>query len=148
MGKKDLCLLKEEYPTITHENLGRVFQDQWGFTVSKSTVRDVLKEKDKWLAVTDKDIEAEVKSPKHKTVTPWIRQKLCQYKNENKQITIDELILWAKDNLDMILDESIATDILRFDQMWSNLISQTSDSINNIQNQESTNYLEEDYSNK
>jgi len=49
--KKDLCVYREEHPGVTQVQLRAHFAKEWGVTVGKSTVSDILKDKAKWLAV-------------------------------------------------------------------------------------------------
>ena len=43
--KKDLCLLRQENPSMTQEEIGR------RFGIKKNTVCDILKCKEKWLSI-------------------------------------------------------------------------------------------------
>lgn len=53
--KKELCEYKNANPLKTHENIAELFE------ISKSTVGDILKNKDKWLAVTESSPDANKK---------------------------------------------------------------------------------------
>lgn len=46
--KKELCKYKRNNPTKSYEEIGRKFG------IGKSTVGDIIKEKEKWLAITCK----------------------------------------------------------------------------------------------
>ena len=50
--KQDLCLFKEQNPKSTQADILVHFSKEWGVTVERSTVSDILKDKAKWLAVT------------------------------------------------------------------------------------------------
>ncbi|CAJ0845316.1 10704_t:CDS:2 [Entrophospora sp. SA101] len=53
--KKELCEYKINNPTKTYEEIGKKFG------IGKSTVGDVLGEKEKWLAITESSIDANKK---------------------------------------------------------------------------------------
>src|SRR5207302_640540 len=53
--KKELCEYKNANPHKSHENIAELFE------ISKSTVGDILKNKDKWLAVTENSADANKK---------------------------------------------------------------------------------------
>uniref|UniRef100_UPI00358F3611 tigger transposable element-derived protein 6-like n=1 Tax=Myxine glutinosa TaxID=7769 RepID=UPI00358F3611 len=51
--KKELCLYKEDHPKATQEDVRRHFSLEWGITIGRSTVSDILKQKDKWLSLSE-----------------------------------------------------------------------------------------------
>ena len=53
--KKELCKYKRNNPTKSYEEIGRKFG------IGESTVGDIIKEKEKWLAITESSINANKK---------------------------------------------------------------------------------------
>ena len=51
--KKELCLYKEAHPKAIQDDIQRHFSVEWGITIGRSTVFDILKQKDKWLSTSD-----------------------------------------------------------------------------------------------
>ena len=51
--KKELCLYKEAHPKATQDDIRRHFSLEWGITIGRSTVSDILKQKDKWLSASN-----------------------------------------------------------------------------------------------
>lgn len=50
--KKELCEYKSAHPTATYEEIAR------NFGIGRSTVGDIIKEKEKWLAITEDSADA------------------------------------------------------------------------------------------
>ena len=50
--KQDLCSFKEENPKSTQADILVHISKEWGVTVGRSTVSDILKHNAKWLAIT------------------------------------------------------------------------------------------------
>ena len=49
--KRDVCLYKEQHPKATQAQILVHFSNEWGVSVGRSTISDILRDKVKWLSV-------------------------------------------------------------------------------------------------
>src|ERR1043166_4614846 len=95
--KKDLCLLNQENPSLSQEEIGVKFG------VKKNTVCDILKNKEKWLNIelnsfnTSKQKEKSPKFPElEEALTIWISNALSANKTVTGEIIIAKATDFAK----------------------------------------------------
>ena len=50
--KRDVCLYKEQHPKATQAKILVHFSNEWGVSVGRSTISDILRDKVKWLSVS------------------------------------------------------------------------------------------------
>ena len=50
--KRDVCLYKEQHPKATQAQILVHFSNEWGVSVGRSTISDILRDKVKWLSVS------------------------------------------------------------------------------------------------
>ena len=92
--KRAICKRKEEFPSATQQEIIAWAEDQWDLSISQSTMSDILKAKDKWLQGGDD-------SSRHyrNSLTAFQKGAFCRRKEEFPDLTEQEIIAWAKDQL-------------------------------------------------
>ena len=50
--KRDVCLYEEQHPKATQAQILVHFSNEWGVSVGRSTISDILRDKVKWLSVS------------------------------------------------------------------------------------------------
>ena len=58
LQKREIVEYKVKNPKETYDSIARVFATKWGTSLDKSTVGDILKEKEKWMVVMEHDPNA------------------------------------------------------------------------------------------
>ena len=57
--KRDVCLYKEQHPKATQAQILVHFSNEWGVSVGRSTISDILRDKVKWLSVRNVVLESD-----------------------------------------------------------------------------------------
>ena len=58
LQNREIVEYKMKNPKETYDSISRVFATKWGTSLGKSTVGDILKEKEKWMVVMEHDLNA------------------------------------------------------------------------------------------
>ena len=95
--KRDLCVYKAEHPKVTQTDIISHFSKEWGVTIGRSTVSEILKDKSKWLSVSkDSGDVLRNKSAKHTTLETALYTWFDNARSQSLCISDDMLISKAK----------------------------------------------------
>src|SRR3954462_2617786 len=95
--KKEICLTKQTSPFLTNQELANTFN------IGKSTVGDILKEKEKWLAIDDDSYDANKKKRRNllyddidQALAIWMEQELNASLDLSGNILKEKAMTFAK----------------------------------------------------
>lgn len=95
--KRELCVYKDSHPKSTQAEIRTHFTSQWGVTIGLSTISDILKEKAKWLAISqESDDVVRLKAPKYEKLETCLFEWFSHAQTKSLPLSDDMLIAKAR----------------------------------------------------
>ncbi|XP_061191527.1 jerky protein homolog [Saccostrea echinata] len=95
--KKKICQRKIDHPNASLQDIRQFIIDETSLTIGKSTIGDILKNKDKWLDVpTDSGDQTRAKHPKHQSLDDALYLWFTDMSARHAAINDDMLLTKAK----------------------------------------------------
>ena len=66
--KKEICLFKQENPKASYDYIQAHFMGKWAMKIGVSTIGDIWRERDRWLAKDNRDTSCRERVPKHQAL--------------------------------------------------------------------------------
>ena len=88
--KKEVCQYKRDHPKAKYADLGKHFTNKWGVSIGRSTYSDILRNRDKWIAIStnlEDRVHIRVGVHKYKDMEEMVHGWLRECVRQNKLVT-------------------------------------------------------------